>query len=120
SEGRLGIENTSSSGSSGSGVVISNSVFENEPSNSANASDGIQLTYNANGVQIGPGNVFNSFDEDDCGSTHCDPIQFYGAGTGNTITGNFFCCNNSDGGVFISNSGGHMTLTQNIFGASKG
>jgi hypothetical protein len=120
SEGRLGIENTSQNGSSGSGVVISNSVFENEPSNSANASDGIQLTYNANGVQIGPGNVFNNFDEDNCGSTHCDPIQFYGAGVNNSIVNDFFCCNNSDGGIFISNSGGHLTLSQNIFGASRG
>jgi hypothetical protein len=119
-EGRLGIENTASSGRNGSGVVISNSVFQNEPSNSANASDGIQLAYNANGVQVGPGNVFNNFNEGTCGTTHCDPIQFYGAGTGNVITGNFFCCNNSDGGIFISNSGGYLTLTQNIFGASIG
>ncbi|MGE0786366.1 MAG: hypothetical protein AB7S26_11915 [Sandaracinaceae bacterium] len=59
-------------------------------------SDGIQLAGGASGVTIGPGNVFDGIVQS--GPVHCDMIQFYGSGQGNTIVGNHF----RDGSVALT------------------
>jgi parallel beta-helix repeat protein len=71
------------SGSVVNGVVISNNLFQG-----SGPSDGIQITGDAYGTVIGPGNEFVGIKQSGCGSTHCDPIQFYGA-SHTTITGNY-------------------------------
>jgi len=106
-EGRLSVRGVR-------GLTIKNSVFSGQPSNSANASDGVMLVGNATNVTIGPGNTFRDIMQSQCGSVHCDAIQMYGNGSGTTITGNYFV-NNS---VHIGNYDGgspSMKITNNIF-----
>ena len=63
--------------------------------------DGIFLAGGASGVTIGPGNVFQDFDQ--VGETHCDMIQFFGDGQNNIINGNWF----KDGATVLT----HHTAT---------
>lgn len=106
-EGRLSVRGVR-------GLTIRNSLFSGQPSNSADASDGVMLVGNATNVTIGPGNTFRDIVQSQCGSVHCDAIQMYGNGSGTTITGNYFV-NNS---VHIGNYDGgspSMKITSNIF-----
>ena len=106
-EGRLSVRGVR-------GLTIKNSLFSGQPTNSADASDGIMLVGNATNVTIGPGNTFRDIVQSQCGSVHCDAIQMYGNGSGTTITGNYFV-NNS---VHIGNYDGgspSMKITNNIF-----
>jgi hypothetical protein len=82
-EGRLGVQGDDS-GRVVNGVVISNNVFSGP-----GPSDGIQITGDAYGTIIGPGNEFVGIKQSGCGSVHCDPIQFFGA-SNTTVTGNYF------------------------------
>lgn len=96
------------------GLTIKNSLFSGQPSNSANASDGVMLVGNSTNVTIGPGNVFRDIVQAQCGSVHCDAIQMYGNGSGTVITGNYFVNNT----VHIGNYDGdspNMKILHNIF-----
>lgn len=103
-EGRLGIVGSGSP----NGVTISNNHF-----GGGGASDGIQLTGNAAGTVIGPGNVFE--DIQGCGAIHCDAIQGYFA-EDMTLTGNYFG-GNMDGGHLagFDCNWGPITATNNVF-----
>jgi Bacterial Ig domain/Periplasmic copper-binding protein (NosD) len=89
-----------------SGVRISNSHFGN-----GGASDGIQITGGAYGVQIGPGNEFSGLRQGS-GSTHVDPIQLYGS-SHTLITGNYFHDNST--GIMAPNGGDTETIVNNVF-----
>ncbi|MDT3680715.1 MAG: hypothetical protein ROZ64_18010 [Burkholderiaceae bacterium] len=106
-EGRL-------SARSVSGLTISNSLFEKQPSTSGAASDGIMLVGNSTNVTIGPGNLFRDIVQSQCGSVHCDAIQMYGNGSGTVINGNYFVNNT----VHIGNYDGgspNMKIVHNVF-----
>ncbi len=106
-EGRLSVRGVR-------GLTIKNSLFSGQPSNSADASDGVMLVGGSTNVTIGPGNVFRDIIQAQCGSVHCDAIQMYGNGSGTVVTGNYFV-NNS---VHIGNYDGgspNMKVTNNIF-----
>jgi hypothetical protein len=106
-EGRLSFSGGNASNSSLVGVTVSNSHFGN-----GGCSDGIQLTGDVNGVQVGPGNEFANIKEGSC-TEHADPIQFYGA-RNTKITGSYFH-NNSTGLMSGDGNGSPMTLTDNVF-----
>ncbi len=106
-EGRLSVRGVR-------GLTIRNSLFNGQPANTADASDGLILVGNSTNVTIGPGNVFRDILQSQCGSVHCDAIQMYGNGPGTVITGNYFV-NNS---VHIGNYDGGSPNTKivgNIF-----
>jgi Right handed beta helix region len=106
-EGRLSVRGVR-------GLTIKNSTFSGQPSNSADASDGVMLVGGSTNVTIGPGNVFRDILQPQCGSVHCDAIQMYGNGSGTVITGNYF----SNNTVHIGNYDGgspNMKVTHNIF-----
>ena len=96
------------------GLTIKNSLFSGEPSNAADASDGLMLIGDSTNVTVGPGNTFRDIVQDNCGSVHCDAIQMYGNGSGTIITGNYFVGNT----VHVGNYDGDSPNTQivkNIF-----
>jgi hypothetical protein len=106
-EGRLSVRGVR-------GLTIKNSVFSGQPSNSADASDGVMLVGGSTNVTIGPGNVFRDIVQSQCGSVHCDAIQMYGNGSGTVVTGNYFVNNT----VHIGNYDGgspNMKIVNNIF-----
>jgi len=102
-EGRLSIGLVGSD----SGITISNNVF-----GGGGCSDGIQLVGGAGRVQIGPGNIFRDLVQGSCGE-HVDAIQFYGAGPGNIIEGNYFYHNTVDIGIY--DGGDTITVRDNVF-----
>lgn len=106
-EGRLSVRGVR-------GLTIKNSVFSGQPSNAADASDGVMLVGGSTNVTIGPGNVFRDIIQSQCGSVHCDAIQMYGNGSGTVITGNYFVNNT----IHIGNYDGgspNSKITNNIF-----
>lgn len=105
-EGRLEVIANPSS-SLPSGVTISNNHF-----GKAGESDGIQI--GANGVVIGPGNVFDGIVQGSY-SRHVDSIQLYGS-SNTTITGNYF----ASGDVYIMAPDGGLNerITNNVFRGS--
>jgi hypothetical protein len=106
-EGRLSVRDVH-------GLTIKNSIFRGQPSNQADASDGLMLTGNSTNITIGPGNVFRDIIQNQCGSVHCDAIQMYWNGSGTVITGNYFINNT----VHIGNYDGgspNMKIVHNIF-----
>lgn len=106
-EGRLSVRGVR-------GLTIKNSLFSGQPSNSADASDGVMLTGDSTNVTIGPGNVFRDIIQNQCGSVHCDAIQMYGNGSGTVITGNYFINNTVHVGNYDGGSP-NMKIVQNIF-----
>ncbi len=88
------------------GVAISNSHF-----GSGGESDGIQVTGEAYGVQIGPGNEFEGIKQGDF-AAHVDPIQLYGD-THTVITGNYFHDNST--GIMAGDGTDRLTVTNNVF-----
>jgi hypothetical protein len=90
------------------GVTISNSSFK------GGCSDGVMVTGNAYGVQIGPGNEFSGITESGCGF-HADPIQLYDS-SHTVIAGNYFHDNgDGSGGVMAPDGGDHEQITNNVF-----
>jgi len=106
-EGRLSVRGVR-------GLTIKNSLFSGQPSNSADASDGVMLTGDSTTVTIGPGNVFREIIQGQCGSVHCDAIQMYGNGSGTVITGNYFINNTVHVGNYDGGSP-NMKIVHNIF-----
>lgn len=92
-----------------SGVTISNNHF-----GGPGESDGIQNS--ANGVVIGPGNVFDGIKQGSYGR-HVDTIQGYGQ-SHTTITGNYFV--NNDIQIMMPDGGNTEIITNNVFIASPG
>jgi hypothetical protein len=94
-----------------SGVVISNNRF------SGGTSDGVQVTGDAHGVQIGPGNEF--FNLRQVAATHTDSIQLYVAGD-TTITGNYL--HDSAQGIMAPDGGdsGYLHIVNNVFAGIEG
>jgi hypothetical protein len=86
------------------GVIISNNHIGN-----AGESDGIQL--GANGVQVGPGNVFDGIKQLNY-SRHVDSIQLYGA-TNTKIIGNYFINNNVM--IMAPDGAGGEIIKDNLF-----
>ena len=87
-----------------SGVTISHNHF-----GGGGESDGIQN--GANGVVIGPGNVFDGILQGSY-SRHVDAIQLYGQAN-TTITGNYFL--NSDTFIMAPDGGANEVITDNLF-----
>ena len=87
-------------------MTISNSVF------SGGNSDGVQITGNANGVVVGPGNEF--FNLAQSSATHTDSIQLYGA-SDTTITGNYI--HDAAEGIMAPDGGdsGFLHIENNVF-----
>jgi hypothetical protein len=100
-EGRLGFSTGAANG------TVSNSTF-----GPGGASDGIQFNGGANNIHIGPGNIFTGILQSNCGSVHCDSIQFYGA-SNITIDGNFFQ-NDSDAIMSPDCNGTPFTFSNNV------
>jgi hypothetical protein len=105
-EGRVTVTTAGSNSPGPSGVVISNSVF------SGGTSDGVQITGNAHGVQVGPGNEFSNLAQSS--SVHTDSIQLYGAGD-TTITGNYI--HDAAEGIMAPDGGdtGYLHIENNVF-----
>lgn len=79
-EGRMDIQSSCTS----CGITVRNSTFG--PNGDG---DGMQIHWGADGITVGPGNVFHGIKEGQCPTTHCDSIQLFS--TSNvTITGNQF------------------------------
>ena len=109
-EGRVTVTSPGGNSAGPSGVVISNSRFF------GGTSDGVQLTGQATGVQIGPGNEFANMGQ--TSAVHTDPIQLYGA-RDTLITGNYLHDNATgimapDGG-----DGGYLRIENNVFTRSE-
>ncbi|MGZ3803609.1 MAG: hypothetical protein ACXVB4_05330 [Pseudobdellovibrionaceae bacterium] len=81
------------------------------------AADGIMVIGNSANNTIGPNNWFTGILQSLCDvanpGSHCDAIQFYGAGPYNLITGNYF----ENGNTFIMSPDGatNVTVTNNVF-----
>jgi Bacterial Ig domain/Right handed beta helix region len=105
-EGRVTVTTEGSRPPGPSGVTISNSVF------SGGNSDGVQITGNANGVVVGPGNEF--FNLAQSSATHTDSIQLYGA-SDTTITGNYI--HDAAEGIMAPDGGdsGFLHIENNVF-----
>jgi hypothetical protein len=105
-EGRVTVTTEGSKPPGPSGVTISNSVF------SGGNSDGVQITGNANGVVVGPGNEF--FNLAQSSATHTDSIQLYGA-SDTTITGNYV--HDAAEGIMAPDGGdsGFLHIENNVF-----
>ena len=105
-EGRVTVTTEGSKPPGPSGVTISNSVF------SGGNSDGVQITGNANGVVVGPGNEF--FNLAQSSSVHTDSIQLYGA-SDTTITGNYI--HDAAEGIMAPDGGdsGFLHIENNVF-----
>jgi Big-like domain-containing protein/parallel beta helix pectate lyase-like protein len=105
-EGRVTVTTDGSRPPGPSGVTISNSVF------SGGNSDGVQITGNANGVVVGPGNEF--FNLAQSSSVHTDSIQLYGA-SDTTITGNYI--HDAAEGIMAPDGGdsGFLHIENNVF-----
>jgi hypothetical protein len=105
-EGRVTVTTEGSRPPGPSGVTISNSIF------SGGNSDGVQITGNANGVVVGPGNEF--FNLAQSSSVHTDSIQLYGA-SDTTITGNYI--HDAAEGVMAPDGGdsGFLHIENNVF-----
>ena len=75
-------------------------------------SDGVQITGNANGVAVGPGNEF--FNLAQSSSVHTDSIQLYGA-SDTTITGNYI--HDAAEGIMAPDGGdsGFLHIENNVF-----
>ena len=86
------------------GVTVSNNHFGN-----GGGSDGIQV--GANGLKIGPGNVFDGIVQANY-SRHIDAIQLYGQ-SNTTITGNYFI--NNDVQIMAPDGGSGESITHNVF-----
>lgn len=112
--GRISLNNATYS-------TITNSKFVGVGRDSTNvkagAADGIMVVGRAANNTIGPNNLFSGILQSTCDvanpGSHCDSIQFYGAGSGNVITGNYFENDN----VFIMAPDGSdkVTVTHNVF-----
>lgn len=87
-----------------SGITITNNHF-----GGPGESDGIQN--GANGVIIGPGNVFDGIVQDGY-SRHVDAYQGYGQAN-TTVTGNYFL--NGDTYIMTPDGGHNEMITNNIF-----
>ena len=105
-EGRVTVTTEGSRPPGPSGVTISNSVF------SGGNSDGVQITGNANGVVVGPGNEFSNLAQSS--SVHTDSIQLYGA-SDTTITGNYI--HDAAEGIMAPDGGdsGFLHIENNVF-----
>ncbi|MGZ4269002.1 MAG: Ig-like domain-containing protein [Solirubrobacteraceae bacterium] len=105
-EGRLTVTTEGSKPPGPSGVTISNSIF------SGGTSDGVQITGNANGVVVGPGNEF--FNLAQASAVHTDSIQLYGA-SDTTITGNYI--HDAAEGIMAPDGGdsGYLHIENNVF-----
>jgi hypothetical protein len=105
-EGRVTVTTEGSRPPGPSGVTISNSIF------SGGNSDGVQITGNANGVVVGPGNEF--FNLAQSSSVHTDSIQLYGA-SDTTITGNYI--HDAAEGIMAPDGGdsGFLHIENNVF-----
>jgi hypothetical protein len=105
-EGRVTVTTEGSRPPGPSGVTISNSVF------SGGNSDGVQITGNANGVVVGPGNEFSNLAQSS--SVHTDSIQLYGA-SDTTITGNYI--HDAAEGIMAPDGGdsGYLHIENNVF-----
>jgi len=110
-EGRITVTSSGSRSVGPSGVVISNNRF------SGGTSDGVQVTGDAHGVQIGPGNEF--FNLRQVAATHTDSIQLYVAGD-TTITGNYL--HDSAQGIMAPDGGdsGYLHIVNNVFAGIEG
>jgi hypothetical protein len=110
-EGRITVTSSGSRSVGPSGVVISNNRF------SGGTSDGVQVTGDAHGVQIGPGNEF--FNLRQVAATHTDSIQLYVAGD-TTITGNYL--HDSAQGIMAPDGGdsGYLHIVNNVFAGIQG
>ena len=90
------------------GVTISNNHF------GGGCSDGVQVTGDAYGVRIGPGNNFTGLRQGGC-VAHVDPIQLYG-GPHVVVTGNYFHDNgDGTGGMESFDGDDYGTVTNNVF-----
>ena len=105
-EGRVTVTTEGSKPPGPSGVQIANSVF------SGGNSDGVQITGNANGVVVGPGNEFSNLAQDS--AVHTDSIQLYGA-SDTTITGNYI--HDAAEGIMAPDGGdsGYLHIENNVF-----
>jgi hypothetical protein len=103
-EGRLSLRATN-------GMTIKNSTFSGIWSGSP--SDGVQLFGGTQNTTVGPNNVFSGILESLCGTTHCDAIQLYGAGSNNKITGNYFI--NGDTFIMAPDGTDRVTVNNNVF-----
>ena len=89
------------------GVTISNNRF-----GGGGESDGVQLTGDVYGVQIGPGNEFTGLKQQSGFTAHVDPIQFYGE-RHTLVTGNYFHGNST--GIMAGDLIDDATIVNNVF-----
>lgn len=98
------------------GVKIRNSTIAGS-GNAGQKSDGIQLIGQSENTEIGPGNVFHGFHQEDAQQgEHIDAIQAFGSGTGNRIFNNYFYDSDVFIGFFSQES--DVTVENNVFNAS--
>lgn len=115
--GRLSLNNASH-------TTITNSRFVGV-GNSSNvreaAADGIMIVGNANNNTIGPNNIFSNILQNVCDvanpGSHCDAIQFYGAGPNNVINGNYFDSVHTY--IMAPDGTENVTVTNNVFNGAS-
>ena len=101
-EGRLTVVGSNNTASNG--IKLTNSHF------SGGDADGVQITGNAYGTQIGPGNTFENIVMVD--DTHTDPIQLYHS-RHTQIIGNFLYRNET--GIMAADGADHENISDNVF-----
>jgi hypothetical protein len=109
-EGRLTIKGSGTTQSSPMGVTITDNHFGD-----GGESDGVQVTGQATGVQIGPGNEFEGILQGSF-TAHVDSIQLYGSSQ-TEIVGNYF--HNNDVVIMAPDGGDRELIANNVMvGAS--
>jgi parallel beta-helix repeat protein len=102
-DGRLSILGGGSS-TTPVGITVSNNHF-----GGGGNTDGVFLSGEVNGAQIGPGNEFE--DIHNVAGSHTDAIQLYGTSR-TTITGNYL--HNNDSGIMAPDGSSSETITNNV------
>ena len=103
-EGRLSIRGYGNAAAVG--VQVRNSHF-----GAGGCSDGVQIIGGANGVQVGPGNLFEDLVQSGC-SAHVDPIQLYGS-SNTRIVGNMV--RDSSTAIMAPDGGTSEIIEDNVF-----
>lgn len=95
------------------GVTVRNCLFAGS-TNPGEKSDGIMLIGGSRNCEIGPGNIFHGFHQEDAQQgEHIDAIQEFGAGTGNRIFGNYFYDNDAHWQASDGSNG--IIMEHNVF-----
>lgn len=109
-EGAITVNRNPATGTGGN-LTIRNNTFSG-----GGCADGVHITGGADGVTIGPGNIFQGLLQGGC-SVHVDAIQNVDGGH-LTVTGNYFKNNTIYLGFY--DIGNNVTITNNVFDTPNG